>query len=142
MIDRMIMAYLVESWERVGIVQVKPMLIEPAVYRGLWRNGDFDLIRVSWFVSDYEDAEDFLQNFTAQSDFMQSGYQNAVVDLMLERANRVATLRERESILIELERYLMIEEYASIALFAPKSYHLLMIVSGKGFQIVDAIFIH
>lgn len=134
MIDRMIMAYLVESWERVGIVQVKPMLIEPAVYRGLWRNGDFDLIRVSWFVSDYEDAEDFLQNFTAQSDFMQSGYQNAVVDLMLERANRVATLRERESILIELERYLMIEEYASIALFAPKSYHLFNDSKWQGFS--------
>ncbi|WDI35612.1 peptide ABC transporter substrate-binding protein [Entomospira entomophila] len=134
MIDRMMMSYLVESWQKVGVVQVKPMLIEPAVYRGLWSSGDFDLIRVSWFVSDYEDAEDFLQNFTAQSDFMNSGYQNIFVESMLEQADQAENLSDRKDILLELEHYLMLQDYASIALFSPKNYHLFNDNQWQGFS--------
>lgn len=131
--DRHIASYLQSSWQELSGVRVILEAIEPAVYRSLWINGDFDLIRVSWFMSDYEDIADFLYNFKFHTHFMRMGYRGVEFENLLEKAEMSSTWSQRQELLLRAQELLLHEDYAAIPLFHSKNYHLINTDIWQGF---------
>jgi oligopeptide transport system substrate-binding protein len=121
-LDGYIASYLADAWQSLG---VNLELVASSQYRGLWASGDFELIRASWFVADYEDREDFLYNFGRDSTFMDNHYENLYFEELLQRARQADTLLERKKWLIAGEEFLVREDFAVIGLFATDNAHLI-----------------
>ncbi|NIZ19372.1 peptide ABC transporter substrate-binding protein [Entomospira culicis] len=134
-LDRMVAEYLQSAWQAIEGVEVRLEAIESARYRELWRSGDFEMIRVSWVMSDYEDGEDFLRNFSKENPFMymRSGYHNEDFEDLLAQADVAENRVARAQLLADAEKMLLLEEYAAIGLFAPYNYHLVNRAYWQGF---------
>jgi oligopeptide transport system substrate-binding protein len=131
--DRIVAEYLQDQWQKLAGVQVHLEMLIASGYRLSWARGEFELQRASWFMADYEDAYDFLHNFTTANTFMQSHYHHEGFEALLNKAHAATNLTEREAILLKAQELLLFEEYATVVLFAPKNYHLIDTDQWQGF---------
>ncbi len=73
---RMLSEYIQQQWQNELGITLELVMHEGAGYMNRWHTGDFDIIRASWFATDYEDDYDFLRHFLPTSSSIRTGYDN------------------------------------------------------------------
>jgi oligopeptide transport system substrate-binding protein len=107
---------LQQTWTEVLGVTVELRQIERKIFYAVQARLDYDLSASSW-IADYNDANTFLDLFTANSGNNWTGWKNASYDQLLSQANAQLAPENREELLRRAEAMLVSEECPIVPLY-------------------------
>lgn len=112
----LIAAVLAKGWEGALGVRTRLVQKETKVFLDDRASQNYVVSRGSWYA-DYPDPMTFLESSRSGDANNDRGYESAVYDGMLERAESASTLEERLALLAEAEGYVVEEEAVVVPIF-------------------------
>lgn len=100
---------LQEMWRRELGVAIELRQIERKVFYSAQSRLDYDLSASSW-VGDYNDANTFLDMFTAESGNNRTGWRNSRYDALIREANQQTDLNRRAELFRQAETILIAQD--------------------------------
>ena len=110
------MEYIQNHLGRIFETQVKLDLVPPNARIQRMRDGQFDIVWSGW-SPDYMDPMTFLDLFTSGNENNQGRFKDAKYDAMIRSAQVEANAEKRIKILIEAEKYLVLDQAAVVPLY-------------------------
>jgi oligopeptide transport system substrate-binding protein len=110
------MEYIQDHLKRIFDTEIKLDLLPPKTRIQKMRDGQFDIVWSGW-TPDYLDCMTFMDLFTSTNENNQGRFNDPKYDAMIKAAQVEANPAKRVKLLIEAERYLVLDQAAVATLY-------------------------